>query len=223
MKLNLFRKDTLLTFFMIFISIFLLISCTKPFKVYVSEKDDIVVFGDGFSSGLGLLEPSNQTYSYYLSKRLNRSIKNISKDYLSTSDFLNDIKKYVKNNPQTKVVISSLGRDDLKQKIDKETIKKNIDDAINFFEESGIFFILLAEPIPSLSDKQTWEHIESDIYESFKKSSNVHIIGNQLTDFLNNTDSVNKNSKQYLNERAYYTVGTQLANYMNDNGFFVQY
>jgi acyl-CoA thioesterase I len=106
--------------------------------------DTIVCFGDSLTYGTGA--EKGMDYPSQLSKLIGVEVINAGVPGDTTAKALNRINEIINMNPR--IVLITLGGNDLKNKMNKETVFKNLEQIIQIIQKNGALVILGGIDVP---------------------------------------------------------------------------
>jgi len=190
---KIFMKTIIFTFAVIVVSliIFFFIPSSNEIKNADPAGDNIVCFGDSLTYGTGAAQ--GMDYPSQLSRMTGIEIVNAGVPGDTTAGALNRIDEIIEMNPR--IVLITLGGNDLKNRVKKEIVFKNLEDLIQIIQDSGALVILGGIDIPFYGRGFNKAYVELS-----KKTGSV-LIKNIFKDILGKprlmSDLIHPNAKGY--------------------------
>ena len=153
--------------------------------------DTIVCFGDSLTYGTGAAK--GMDYPSQLSKLIGFEVINAGVPGDTTAKALNRINEIINMNPR--IVLITLGGNDLKNKMNKETVFKNLEQIIQTIQKNGALVILGGIDVP------IWGRGFGRAYVELSEKTGSVLIQNIFKDIMGNSnlmsDLIHPNSQGY--------------------------
>lgn len=189
---RIFMKTIILAFTVIIISIILFfIPSSYEIKNADSIGETIVCFGDSLTYGTGATK--GMDYPSQLSKLIGIEVINAGVPGDTTAKALNRIDKIINMNPR--IVLITLGGNDLKNKVKKEIAFKNLEQVIHMIQKNGALVIIGGIDVPF------WGRGFSRAYVELSEKTGSVLIQNIFKDIIGKpqlmSDSIHPNGQGY--------------------------
>lgn len=171
-----------------------LIACFNKEPPKLNLNDKIVAVGDSLTVGYG----STLSYTKNLEQISGYSILNKGFNGAKTEDIVRDLPDILEDKP--KLVLLSIGGNDMLRKIEDEKIKNNLEEIIVTLKESNIEVVLISQPRPSISGMIGVLN-DADFYEEIADKHNVLLIENLFSKYLSKKEY--KSDLIHLNDKGY--------------------
>ena len=153
--------------------------------------ENIVCFGDSLTYGTGAAK--GMDYPSQLSRLIGMKVVNAGVPGDTTTKALSRIDKIIEMNPR--IVLITLGGNDLKNRVKKEIVFKNLEKLIHIIQNNGALVILGGIDVP------LWGRGFGRAYLELSKKTGSVLIQNIFKDILGNpqlmSDSIHPNSQGY--------------------------
>jgi acyl-CoA thioesterase-1 len=156
-----------------------------------SQGKTIIAFGDSLTAGYGVKK--SQNYPSQLSKIINQPVINMGVSGETTQQALLRINDVVAKNP--KIVIITLGGNDLKKKIPAGVVFDNLKQIVDILQAKGAIVVIGGLDIPY------YRNDYADDYIKFAQNNGCLIVPNVLDGLFGHSDlmvdTVHPNAKGY--------------------------
>jgi lysophospholipase L1-like esterase len=153
--------------------------------------DTIVCFGDSLTYGTGATK--GMDYPSQLSKLIGLEVINAGVPGDTTAKALNRINEIINMNPR--IVLITLGGNDFKNKMNKDTVFKNLEQIIHIIQKNGALVILGGIDVP------IWGRGFGRAYVELSEKTGSVLIQNIFKDIMGNSnlmsDLIHPNSQGY--------------------------
>lgn len=153
--------------------------------------ETIVAFGDSLTAGYGVSNTDN--YPAQLSRLIDEPVINMGISGETTAQALARINTVVAKDP--KIVLITLGANDLKKKIPAQKAFSNLKKIVDIFHQHGALVVILGIDIPYFSNDY------ADDYIKFAKEYGCLLVPNILNGLFGHSDlmvdTVHPNAKGY--------------------------
>ncbi|MFO7990377.1 MAG: GDSL-type esterase/lipase family protein [Thermodesulfobacteriota bacterium] len=186
-------KIIILIFTIIVISMIIFFSIPSSYEIKNADPigDTIVCFGDSLTYGTGAAK--GMDYPSQLSKLIGVEVINAGVPGDTTAKALNRINEIINMNPR--IVLITLGGNDLKNKMNKETVFKNFEQIIHIIQKNGALVILGGIDVP------VWGRGFGRAYVELSEKTGSVLIQNIFKDIMGNSnlmsDLIHPNSQGY--------------------------
>ena len=171
--------------------IYLLQPTSYPITNRIPDGETIVAFGDSLTFGTGA--SAADSYPQQLSRLIGEEIINLGVPGDTTADALARIDTVIEKNPR--IVLLTIGGNDLKNGINKDSAFANIRKIIEQLQASGAMVIIGGIDIPVL------DRGFNDEYKSLAKETRSVLLPNVLKGIMGNrklmSDSIHPNAAGY--------------------------
>lgn len=186
-------KIIILIFTIIVIGMIIFFSIPSSYEIKNADPkgDTIVCFGDSLTYGTGAAK--GMDYPSQLSKLIGVDVINAGVPGDTTAKALNRINEIIIMNPR--IVLITLGGNDLKNKMNKETVFKNLEQIIHIIQKNGALVILGGIDVP------VWGRGFGRAYVELSEKTGSVLIQNIFKDIMGNSnlmsDLIHPNSQGY--------------------------
>ena len=153
--------------------------------------ETIICFGDSLTYGTGAAK--GMDYPSQLSRMIGVEIINAGVPGDTTATALNRIDELIEMNPR--IVLITLGGNDLKNRVKKEMVFKNFEKIINIIQDNGALVILGGIDVPF------WGRGFNKVYVELSEKTGYVLIQNIFKDILGEpglmSDKIHPNSQGY--------------------------
>ena len=183
--------------------IYFFIPSSHEIRNAIPMGETIVCFGDSLTYGTGAEKGMN--YPSQLSRLSGMKVVNAGVPGDTTAMALKRLDEIMEMNPR--IVLITLGGNDLKNRIQKEIASKNLELIIHAIQDHGALVILGGIDVPF------WGRGFGDAYKELAKETGSVLISNIFKDIMGKsdlmTDSIHPNNAGYaiMAERFYKTPG----------------
>ncbi|ADA78696.1 arylesterase [Francisella tularensis] len=165
------------------------------------QGETIVAFGDSLTAGYGVDKKDN--YPSQLAKMLNQPVINMGISGETTQQALLRINKVIAKKP--KIVLITLGGNDLKKKIPAGEAFDNLKQIVNILQANGALVVIGGIDIPYYKNDYAQDYIE------FAKNNGCLLVPNTLSGLIGHSelmiDAVHPNAKGYnIMAKEFYDV-----------------
>jgi len=171
--------------------IYLLQPTRYPITNRIPSGETVVAFGDSLTYGIGAAK--NMSYPAQLSELIGEKVINLGVPGDTTTDALNRIDQLIEQDPR--IVLLTLGGNDLKNGVDKEIAFNNLRTIIHNAQESGALVIIGGIDIPLFGRGF------ADDYRKLAKDTRSVLLPNVFEGIMGNhqlmADSIHPNDKGY--------------------------
>ncbi len=186
-------KSTIISSIVILVSIALFFFIPSSHKIRNADPvgETIVCFGDSLTYGTGAAK--GMDYPSQLSRLIGMDVINAGVPGNTTADALNRIQKIIKMNPR--IVLITLGGNDLKNGVNKEIAFKNLEQLIHIIQDTGALVIIGGIDVPFRGRGF------AKAYKDVSKKTGSVLIQNIFKDIMRKpelmSDSIHPNSLGY--------------------------
>ena len=179
--------------------IYFFIPSSHEIRNAIPEGETIVCFGDSLTYGAGA--EKGMDYPSQLSRLIGMKVVNAGVPGDTTATALDRIDDIIEMNPR--IVLITLGGNDLKNRIQKEIAFKNLELIIHAIQDHGALVILGGIDVPF------WGRGFSDAYKELAKETGSVLVPNIFKDIMGKSDlmsdSIHPNNAGYaiMAERFY--------------------
>ena len=171
--------------------IFFFYSSSYEIKNADPTGETIICFGDSLTYGTGAVK--GMDYPSQLSRLIGIEIVNAGVPGDTTATALNRIDEIIEMNPR--IVLITLGGNDLKNRVKKEMVFKNFEKLINIIQDNGALVILGGIDVPF------WGRGFNKVYVELSEKTGSVLIQNIFKDILGEprlmSDTIHPNSQGY--------------------------
>lgn len=194
---------------------YLLSACSPAYEKYPTLKpeDKIMAFGDSLTYGYG---GNSKTYPDTLAQLSNYEVVNYGVNGNTTSDGLRRIQESLEKE-KPKLVILSLGGNDVLRSVPKQVIKDNLKKMVSIIKQHNAQVVLLAEPAPnalSLFQGRPTGLEDALVYEEIAKEENLLNIKNVYSTLLSENEY--RSDPIHLNGKGYEKAGEMIFNELKE-------
>jgi len=179
------------TVIVVILVIFFFIPSSYEIKNADPTGENIVCFGDSLTYGTGAAK--GMDYPSQLSRLIGMKVVNAGVPGDTTTKALSRIDKIIEMNPR--IVLITLGGNDLKNRVKKEIVFKNLEKLIHIIQNNGALVIIGGIDVP------LWGRGFGRAYLELSKKTGSILIQNIFKDILGKSqlmsDSIHPNSQGY--------------------------
>jgi len=186
------RSMSRLTIIFVFVAALAGCGPNVPRIAPLGPNDVIVAFGDSLTFGTGAAE--NESYPAVLAQLISRKVLRSGVPGETTAGALERLESVLEEH-RPKLVIVSLGGNDMLRKVDDATVKENLRRIIRTIQGRGVAVVLFGVPKPALITSAP------EFYAELAKEFKIPYEGKIVTDVLyspaEKSDSIHPNAKGY--------------------------
>jgi acyl-CoA thioesterase I len=186
-------KTIIFIFTIIGISMILFFSIPSSYEIKNADPagETIICFGDSLTYGTGAAK--GMDYPSQLSRLIGVEIINAGVPGDTTAKALNRINEIINMNPR--IVLITLGGNDLKNKMNKESVFENLEQIIHTIQQKGALVILGGIDVP------VWGRGFGRAYVELSEKTGAVLVQNIFKDIMGNSnlmsDLIHPNSQGY--------------------------
>lgn len=176
---------------MVAVAFYLFIPASPEIRNVVPRGETIVCFGDSLTSGVGASKGLD--YPFQLSQLIGMKIINAGVPGNTTVTALNRLERVVELQPR--IVMITLGGNDLKNGVSKEVAFKNLEKIVLRFQDKGTLVVIGGLDIPF------WGRGFGDAYEKLAEKTGSVLVPNIFKDIFGKpnlmSDRIHPNGEGY--------------------------